>query len=253
MIHTPSFLTPRGFGRRVFGELHSAKVLATDYANLIAYWQMTETTGSTFVDSSGFHNDIPLSGVTLNAAAGVDGLPMPYFDGASDYANLLPGGTTLASDFSGLTGTLMGVAKIAAAEWVDGSAREMIRFRGGSGVNLAYIRKAGYNNAIEFQFDANGVSKLTLVSVSLADVLFTWCMTWDDANDRTRLFINGAEATGSPVTGIGTWNGGVLSGNNNVIGAAVIPNTEPFLGYQGHFAWWKSVLTDPQIAYVGTL
>lgn len=226
---------------------YTEKLQLIQPANQIMLLRLNETSGSTFADSSGSGNNAVVTGITLNHDTGFDGQPVPRWDGTGDYAALITAaGSSLSTDFSGTAGTVLAWAKIASAQWADGTSRQLFRLRG-PGNNLIYVRKGATANILQFQFFGNAVNKLTDVTVGLTD-WFMWAMTWDDANDRMRIYINGVEASNSPVTGIGTWSGGALTGTNNTLGAADTTGAEPFIGHQQYFTLWNTVLTPAEIA-----
>ena len=237
----------QGRGRPIGGGdgevAYADKVLATESANLIAYWPLWEASGATADNFEGTAaRDGTYTGVTLGQTGIGDGKTCPLFDGSTDWLNVYS--ASFASAFSGATGTFMAWAKVSAAGvWTDGAAREVVRFLV-DGNNYFYIRKQAANNELYFIFRAGGTTDDHTFTVTTTDWIQI-VMKWDKPTANRVYYYWNTNTTSDP--GIGTWVGTPAS-NSTVIGSASGVPGEPWSGWLAHCAVWTKVLSDAQIA-----
>lgn len=219
---------------------YSSVVLGIAPSNLVAYWQLNETSGSTAADSSGNGHDGTYSGVTLNATTFVDGSPAGTWDGVNDEVNAFSAG--LASDWNSNELTILAWFQVAAsADWTDGTQRFAASFRGSSA--LVQMSKSTTSNQFAFSYPTGSNTTASLSSTGWVSIAVTRTVT----GNVQKAFVNGtsvgsASATSSAVTltsarfgrrgdaGVGYWNGSLR-----------------------HVAVWDVALSDGDVSTLATV
>lgn len=222
------------------------KVKSVFGSSLIAYYPMDELTGTTAIDASGHGYNGTYNGVTLGQTGIGDGKTCPSFDGSNDHVNIYSAG--LAGAMTWQEGTISLWFKVnSVSDWTDSTARK-----------LYYIGDAGAANKLDMykKSTANGIY-CSYYGGSTADAIafdkigaLGWthlAITWSLAGDYFKFYINGSQQD-TAQTGIGTWAGSPASGKMN-IGCFESPTgSNPWKGYQAHWALGNAPLSDAQIA-----
>jgi lysophospholipase L1-like esterase len=238
-----------GLGRgNVSYQPYKQKVLDQFATNMIAYWPMDETTGAAAVDSSGNSRNAAYTGVTLANADFVSDGKAPYLDGATSYISFYS--ASLATAFNGAEGTLAGWFKIAAAEWVDNTNKQLFAIYINDN-NRIIVYKGSSNTRIPANYVAGGVNK----SVQWLPLLgptswFHYAMTWSKSGEIVKSYINGHCV--AQATTLGDWAGSPGT-NQTLIGAFNKTPTYPFLGYAAHSGLWSAALTGDQLKTMANL
>lgn len=220
---------------------YSARVLDVARADLIAYWPLTEATGSAAVNLEGTAARAGVySGVSLANAAGPDGAPAGYWDGAN--ASCRIGTTSLASVFDGSEGSLM--------IWLKNA-------NGWQAPHFSIQLYADGNNYLRLQNDANqrlswiyaagGAAKAVSVNELTTSAWLQAALTWSAAAGEFKAFLQGSQQ-GTTQTGLGVWSGATVNTNASVIGAQNTTPVQSWPGWLAHCAIWTTPLTPAQIA-----
>lgn len=254
LIHRPGqkILTiPPSFGMEFFAPKAAAeyadKVLATQSANLIAYWPLWEASGvvadnleGTAARDGTYNSDV--SGWPPGTGIG-DGNTAPYFSG-NDFVNVYS--DSLRDAFNGLEGTVAIWQKAYSAElWTDGIQRNSFHLGVGDENNYVdWLRRAA-DYLARWYYEANNVNKrVSKVDMTTAD-WFHVAITWSDSGDEAKAYYNG-NLLGTLV-GIGTWVGN-LGNTSTVLGARSTVPAFGWKGWEAHSAIWTTPLTGPEIA-----
>lgn len=209
---------------------YSQKVLGLFGSSLIAYWPLSEASGSTANDISGNGRNGAYTGVDLGQSGIGDGKTSPYFDGVNDYVDIYSAG--LASAFNGAEGSLLLWFKVyAASVWSDATLRYMVEIKADSS-NQLYILKHTIANRISFYYVAGGTSKNINATGLTSLLFFSLGFTWSKSNNRLRAYVSGIQS-GTDQTGLGTW-AGVPAATNTLIGAYSKNPTYVTSGYLAH-------------------
>jgi len=221
------------------GGSYASRVLAT---GPLALWPLSETSGTTASELV-FGGNGTYTGATLNAAT-FAGSPAPTFAGTiSSYADLYSAG--LASAFNASAGTALVWARVASTFWTDGVGATLFNF-GADGNNVVRVDKAG-NNQLRGTHAAGAVFKSVLFTVTPV-VWFQVGLTWSVANDRVRVFYNGAQQSTNQ-TALGTWAGDLNNQRCGLANAFFAPITGgAFPGALSTMALWARELTPGEVA-----
>ncbi len=235
MLRQPRPLVPYTFP--FTGQSYAQRIINTQHAHLIGYWKLDETSGSNAADSSGQGQTATIAGASLNAATFLEGSPIPFFDGSSDYV-------ALPASFLSLLNTAEGTinlwAKFDAATWVDGITRYAFIVQVDAG-NRIRILKTATSNQLSFNYAAGGASQG--VSVTLSDTTFLmFTLTWSKSADQMKAYVNGAQ-TGTTQTGLGSW-----AGSPSIYSISLSSSSSAFLGNLGQVALWNTPLSADEIA-----
>lgn len=226
----------------------SQQVISLFGANLIGYWQLNETSGTTATDSSPEGNNGTYTGVDLanHALPSAVGGKAPYFDSVNDDVNIYSAG--LASDFSVSAGSMIVLAKVYnSGVWTDNTVRCIFKVGVNDNNFVAFIKQADANgNDVRCNYRAGGTSKLVDIDTTTTG----WAMygiTWNTSADEVKVYFNGAQS-GSTQTSLGTWAGSLASGQC-YIGRY---NTAPYrwYGYIGHAILLKKTATPTEMLTV---
>ncbi len=240
-------LTPLGAGRRA-GD-YASKVLATAPANLLAYWKLDETGGTTAYDSSGHGRNGTYSGVALNTSSFLDGSPAPSFNGINDYVDVYS--SSLAAAFNGNEGTFIAWGKVHdSSVWSDGSNRRLIHFVSTLGTsNRIILSRPLADNSFLLQRSASGNLGVTATLSNTDYVLYA--LAWSKVSDQVKAFINGSQV-GTTQTGLQSFSG-ALATDSAVIGAHSSGGTLSWRGSIAHVALWDVALSAAQITSLASV
>ncbi|GAF79945.1 unnamed protein product [marine sediment metagenome] len=238
-----------GWGNRGLfpGSEYAAKVKATSPTTLIAYWMLSEPSGTAAICEINTAQNGTHSGMTLGQTGIGDGHTSILADGANDHTTVYS--TTFRDAFSGVAGTLAGWAKVSAVGvWGDSTNRWLVNLLVDAD-NQVYIRKTTNSNQLRLSYIAGGTSEAA-ATTSLAGTTdwFHMAITWDKApgTGEVKYYLNGASA-GTTDTALGVWAGSLVS-TNTCIGASSTTPANVFDGYQAHWNVWTSALTAAQVA-----
>lgn len=237
-----------GAGPSAGGE-YADTVLATAPANLIAYWPLWETSGTTADNYEGtaardgtFARDVS----TMGTATGIgDGYTAPVFDGSNDLVNIYS--ASLVSAWNGEEGTVFFWMKI--LDWGTSAYCYSLQEDAGNRV-IIYLsaatdkflyRRAGGGTAS----DVNYVTAAPTTWVSTA-------ITWSEAEDEMKAYYNGSQV-GTTQSSLGSWAGDPLTANEVCIGAQTATPAGNIAIHGAHFAIWTTPLTSTQIATLATV
>ncbi len=227
---------------------YRATVVSADSTNLLVYYLLNETSGTTANDVSGHSANGTYSGVTLNTTTFLTGDPAASWDGVNDYTNILS--SYLTANFNGAEGTVLLWFRVpSGATWTDGALRFAIRLLV-DGSNFISMFKQTINNRFDWQYDAGGTLK-SVNSTSMGSVT-GWAqiaLTWSKSSDQVKAFLNGVQV-GSTQTGLGTFVGAIAIA---LIGAANTSGGSPWSGNLSNVAVWKSVLNPTTVAQLATV
>lgn len=238
----PGFVGVLG-SRRSSAVDYIQKVLSTESANLIGYWPLNETTGSTADDKSTQANDGAYVACTLNETGFGNGYPSVKLDGSTSYLNVYS--SAFNTDFNGQEGTAMVWAKVDGA-WVAGTTCQIILFRVNDNNRMGVQKNDSGFNCFNIS-GGTAVQNAININYSSAD-WFHVCITWSLSANQFGLFINGDPMfTAEYLTGLGTWTGNLSSTSGALFGASATTPTFPFKGWLASAAVWNKALTRTQI------
>lgn len=220
-------------------------VLATQPANLIAYWKLDELSGSAAADSSGNGR-----GATYNGAA--LGQPVvghravqtcPAFDGSASYVNAYSAG--LASAWSGQQGTIaLWLRAASAGVWNDGVTRRIAVF-GADISNRILIERSTANN-LSFVYYGGGTQRGIGPGMPATTDWFHVALVWDQSRTRMQCYIDGwlvgSDSTIAAFTGSLASNYAEIGGGGTGVAAANI-----WSGNIAHVALWNTALKAAEI------
>lgn len=224
-------------------------VLRVQPANLVAYWPLSETSGSVADNAEGTaarDGAYDTVGTLLNNTP-FDALTgAPYFDGTTNSeVNVYTASLAAAINLNSIT--INTWIKPTAAAWLDATNRTFINI--GAGINdRVTMRKTSTNNQIQFEqrgsdpgLDFNTINHTTSAGERAGWIMCTLTFT---GGGNLRAYINGVE-TGTPQAA--TSIAGALGSAYAIIGGFSGTGTEKFLGHMAHTAIWTTTLSDAQI------
>lgn|GEM_PF-6988877 len=221
---------------------YSAKVLATAPANLIAYWKLDETSGSTANDSSGNGRSGTYNGVTVGGTTFLNGSTAPLFAGINNHINIYS--ASFAGAWNGQEFTVSLFCRN--PNWTDGTERRPFQVQV-NGTNLFVFRKPTGNSQFEVIYIAGGVTRIvTKTSFSPGDY-FSVIATVSLSANQFKVYFGGAQE-GSTQT-VGTW-GGSLDPNGCAIGARGASSTNPWRDSIAQVAVWNTPLSTGEVAVI---
>ena len=232
---------------------YTDKVLGIQSANLIAYWPLSETSGTTADNAEGTAaRDGTYSNVTLNSETFTDGTPAPSFNGTTSKLSI----PTAAFNgvYSGREITVSCWIKMSGAGvWSDGANRYITSFPYVDGSNRLLVFKTTTTNQIQFFLSSGGVAKSILTTAPGGTTnWFHLAYTQTLSTDAAKVYIDGSQV-GTTQTGIGTYSNGNLSATFNQIGANTAVPTDVHSGYIKHFAVWTKALSDAEVLDLATV
>jgi hypothetical protein len=216
---------------------YDKKVMAT---NPIAYWPLSELSGSTARCLVNSAQNGTYTGVTLGQAiTDSNGVRFicPLFDGANDYADVYS--ATLNSAFNGDEGSLALWARVYnVGVWTDGTYRAMFMLSDNSNQNRVRPRRSTTDNRINGSYEAGDVSEDTKWNIGPSVDWVPYGMSWSASGDIVRFYGNGVEQDTSST--LGTWVQNFHQ-NKCCIGAATKTPTSVWYGWVAKVAVWDSV------------
>lgn len=224
---------------------YSAKVLSTAPANLLAYWKLDETSGSTANDSSGNSRNGTYSGVTLNGTTFLDGTPAPTMAGTSNYVNLYS--SSFAGAWNGQEFTVSLFCRC--PNWTDGTERRVLHLLA-TGGNLLVFRKAVANNQFEVIYIAGSVDRVVTQTSFAPGGFFSVVVTASLSANQFKVYFDGVQA-GSTQT-VGTWAGS-LDPAQCAIGGRGASATNPWRDSAAHVAVWNTPLSAADAALLAAV
>ncbi len=194
-------------------QAYSDRIKSLFSSSLVAYWPLSDTSGTVALDQSGNARHGAYVGMpALANVAAPGGINALTFDGANDKVNIYS--AALASAFNGAEGSIMCWVKIGAAEWADATQRNAF-YISADATNRVEFYKATTSNQLATSYRAGGVAKaLTINNVTPTD-WFSFAVTWSKSNDRLFFYLNGAQIN-TPITGLGTFAGSLASTATNI-------------------------------------
>jgi len=241
-----------GFRRETITALNSSlggsrryfdKVMDVAPANLIGYWPMNESGGSS-IDYSGQANNGDYRGVTFGAAGIGDGFTGTQF-GVGARNNIFS--AALTSDFNGNTGSfhIWGMVNDITV-WSDGAIRYAMEMNSGSG-NRVFISKGTATSTLAFGKRGSGGAFRQVVINNFALTDFVgFGITWSNSASRIMAYINGA--TSGTLATPDQYNNALIESN---IGAQTIATANPWNGILAHGALYNIELPPESMTYIG--
>lgn len=215
-------------------------------SNVIAYWQLNETTGVTAFDSSGngrngaYRNTAGvLNGVTLGQTGIGDGKTSVAFDGVNGYCNIYSAG--LASAFNGAEGSVLFWLKGATGVFSDGVLRRIFDLR--SDINNRVLAEKTALNVFNLEYIAGGTQRLQAVIPDTTNWM-SLAITWSVAANEVKFYKNGAQVGSTVVPP--TWSGSLAS-TLCVLGAGDTTPTQPFPCNMAHFLILNRAATPAEV------
>jgi hypothetical protein len=200
-------------------------------SSFVAFWPLTESSGTTIYDISGNGRNGTYIGPTLaNAAPPKGNKPIPLFDGVNDFGVLYS--ASLNTGMNKDEGTLYHFAKVYDASCWAGAFRTAIMLRADAD-NYVYSRISSLANAYQMSYKAGGTDKgLAFTISSLAWNQYGF--SWSKAADQVKYYINGSQS-GATQTSLGTWVGDISSTYTNLGANANTPS-------QTWYGWLASMI-----------
>jgi len=220
------------------GDVYAKLVLATAPADLVAYWPLSEGSGSVVNDESGHGLAGSYSGALLGQAGIGDGRTCPWFDGVNDNCNVFSAGLASAWDWSEFS-VAQWVRMNAASVWSDGANRNWVVLSGGN--NYLWLRKISTANMIQVCAQYNGTGRWIQydIGAGIGGDWFHVCLT-SKAGSASYRYVDGATAI--------FW-ATVPSPSSDALTAATIASASScHHGWLAHVALWGCELTAAQVA-----
>lgn len=231
-------LKPLGIAPRMY-TAYARRVLATQPANLIAYWPLMESAGSVGLDFSGYGRNGTYSGSLVYGDTGIgDGWSSPYFEGTNCKSDVT---TPMTGVFNGLEGTAMLWVK--RPSWNE-NWRDAITCQSATGSWFAFRATPATGQMVLYYF-GGGVDKTVTVSGLSGSGWYCFALSWSKTADQVKGYCNGVQS-GSTLTGVGAWTGAVSFfriGNRSYW----------WLGNLAHCAIWNTALSDAQVLALGSV
>lgn len=213
-------------------------------ADLIGYWKLNESSGTDIADSSAQSNDGVASNVTLGADGLGDGNTAATFNGSSSVVNVYSAG--LAADFDGAEGMLNLWAKVSGSGvWTDAASRRGARFRADANNRISIFKSPTDNQLIARR--VAGGSEIMLYGTSSATDWIMLTLTWSEADDALKFYINGALV--DEASSLSAWSG-ALDSTTTTIGSQSTTPSEVWDGDLAHVALFDAPKTAAEIALI---
>lgn len=223
--------------------MYDQRVLNTAGSDLLAYWKLNNTSGTSATDYSGNARHGTYNGPTLNATTFTNGDPAPSFDGVNDAVAIQ---AAISGVFNGQEGSVLLWVKV--ANWADGVERRPLNLQV-DGNNLLVFRKSTTSNSFDVIYVSGAVTRVITKSSYSPSGWFQVAATWSKTANQFIAYFNGVQE-GSTQT-VGTWAGAL--GTNTAIGSRSGTGTNPWYGNIAHVALWDTPLTSSQIAYLASV
>jgi hypothetical protein len=225
------------------------KVLTIESANLVAYWPLNETSGTTADNYEGtaardgtYSSDVSSIGTTTGIG---DGNTAPNLDGTNDYIDVVT--VSLQSAFDPNDGTISLWTKLASGTWTDSSVDHWFTVHISSS-NQIWIRKTNTNNQYQYYHEGNN----TPIFEGVTGASTAWrhyCMVWSVSGDYLKLYVDGSQV-GATQTGLDTFSG---TPTIMLIGAQNTTPVSPMTGAIAHVSLWTTQVGESDIASLATL
>jgi hypothetical protein len=222
------------------------RILDIGTANLVRYYMMNETSGTTMIDYGPNGSNGTYNGPTLNSGVHMlDGQPAPSFDGVNDECSFL---SNLNTDWPAANRTegliLIWVKAANIGVWDDATQRYLFRIRTDANNQILFRKKATTNELIAIvEFSGKSTSPGVTITPS-ADWMSFIIRWWDDGVlTNAEIYQNGS------LLNSGTANNDVWSGDvaiADIAGAFTSGNV--WDGWANHFALYDSKLTAVDIS-----
>lgn len=222
-------------------------VLATQPSDLIGYWQLNETSGTTADDASSQANDGTYANVTLDNAPGPhgDNRNVPAFNGSSSSVKIHSSG--LNSDFNGNELSFAAWCKVDSGIWTDGNLHFIVEIRVDDSNQLT-IYKSDTNHRLYFLYKAGGTTRSYNHDFSPTGPSgwFHVAMVASSGGNFVKFYVDGSEvySTGHGIT----WSGTLDSNRCNVGSRQHTGPTYVWDGNLGDAALWKTPLSASEVA-----
>lgn len=224
------------------------KLLALFGSSVVAYWPMSEPSGTVALDASGNGRNGAYTGVTLGASGIGDGRTATSFDGSTSFVNVHS--ASLAAAFNGSAGTLMVWAKVSGAGvWTDGVARRPVYISDAGGNDRVILLKESVNNAFTWYRQGTGtadsVSKLSFSPT-------TWqhyALTWSESADELKAYLNGVQE-GATQSTLGVFADAITVA---IVGASSTVPASVWSGSLAHAVILNRVATPAELALAATI
>lgn len=219
------------------GNYYYNRVLAMYPVNLVAYWPLSESSGSIAVDASGNSRNGAYSNVALGDTGIGDGRTCPEFvDVSNSQCNVYS--VSLRDAWPASAGTFMVWVKAPNSIWDDTVAHNCVNLRTNGNSGIA-IGKPSAIDQLGLNWFGGGVyAGSTWYAYESADDWIHVAVTWDAAANEAKTYFNGVLAATN--SGLGTWSGVLQSG------WATIGGPE-WAGNLAHAAIWSKALTVDEI------
>lgn len=209
----------------------------------LAYWPLSDASGSAAVDASGNARGGAYTGITLGATGIGDGRTAATYPGTGAVINAYSVG--LAGAFNGALGSFAVWFKASASGvWSDATFRNLFQFQADTN---NYVKAYKSNTANRITVDCNmGATFKTINIDGLSDTAWhLLTVTWDKAGNALRAYLDGVPQS-SPQTGLGTWAGSLAS-TTTTIGATNLSGSGGWSGSLAHAALWNVALAAAQV------
>lgn len=232
----------------LIAETYIQKVLGY---NPIAYWPLTETSGTTAVcqvnaaQNGTYARDVSVMGTGVGIG---DGNTAPDFDGTNDFVNIYS--VTFRNAFDGDIGTAQ--AWVFPDNWADGSVRNILTLAADAD-NFIDILKNGAN-AVRFRVKCNGVFNSYNYAVPVGErnlwlhCALTW--SWGGVNTEVKCYIATDLKNTFNVAGQFTGN---LAATTTCIGSANTTPANEYSGLESHCAVFATALGQSAITDLGAV
>lgn len=223
---------------------YTDRVLAVHPADQLAYWPMTETSGTVAEDASGNGRAGTYHTVTLGVPGIGDGSTGASFNGTDSVLDVWSANLAAALTPDEFTMSLW--FKVSLEVWTNGQVGRLFTWQVDAG-NRVMLQKSSAANTLQTFSNAGGTNKTRTVS-SYSPVYWThWALTVSKSANAMKVYLSGAQ-NGATITGIGTW-AGTLPAESTVIGAQNLTVPVNVLsGSLAHMVVWNRVLTAGEIA-----
>lgn len=211
--------------------------------SLIAYWPFNEASGSVANDQSGNARNGAYSGTPILGVVGIgDGNTSVNFNAAGE-TDVYSAGLATAANPN--LGSFSFWSKLNdGGAYADGTNYYAFYF--GADANYYYRMSKTSTKVLNLTSKRNATTKTITIGTPTTSRWVHFCITWDTANDRMYLFVNGAK---SPIIAtLGTWVGNLVASGYARIGDEA-PAFGNFMwpGSMAHAALTSSVPTDATI------
>ena len=228
---------------------YTQKVLGIQSANLIAYWPLSETSGTAADNAEGTAaRDGTYSNVTLANSTFPNGDNAALFvPGSSSYIDIYS--TSLRDAYNAELATIALQFKVRVASvWTDGVGRRLFTLQS-DGSNYINVAKASAANRIAIERLAGGAVEVHNEDSFSSTDWVKLVITIDAANDRIRYYINGSLVDTD--TGLGVY-ANLLAATTTVIGANSTTPAASFDGWIGRVGIWDIEWTQADVDSYGS-